>query len=68
MNNLRSSQAFVRAPRQQAQVFSLISIQLSTNNFADKAEELFEQDWEFENEYHTMLDGKLNVIVPRDNY
>ncbi|KXN92531.1 hypothetical protein AN958_05386 [Leucoagaricus sp. SymC.cos] len=29
---------------------------LSTNQFADKAEELFEHDWDFENEYHTMLD------------
>ncbi|KAF5353373.1 hypothetical protein D9756_008047 [Leucocoprinus leucothites] len=36
---------------------------LSTNDFADKAEELFEQDWDFENEYHTMLGGKWDHMM-----
>ncbi|KAF9450530.1 glycoside hydrolase family 115 protein [Macrolepiota fuliginosa MF-IS2] len=32
---------------------------LSTNDLADQAEELFEHDWDFENQYHTMLDGNM---------
>lgn len=36
---------------------------LSTNNFADKAEELFEHDWDLENEYHTMLNGKWDHMM-----
>lgn len=30
---------------------------------ADSAEDLFEHDWDLENEYHTMLDGTwLNPV------
>lgn len=31
---------------------------LSANTYADQAEDLFEYDFDFEEEYHTMLDGK----------
>jgi len=42
---------------------SLTFWKLSTNDFADKAEELFEHDWDMENEYHTMLDGMSFSVV-----
>lgn len=35
---------------------------LSTNALADQVESLFADDWELENRYHTILDGKLNVV------
>ena len=31
---------------------------LSTNNLADEVEQLFEQDYDLELEYHTILDGE----------
>ncbi|EKM75377.1 hypothetical protein AGABI1DRAFT_132277 [Agaricus bisporus var. burnettii JB137-S8] len=36
---------------------------LSTNDYADTAEELFEHDWDFENDYHTLLDGKWDHMM-----
>jgi len=64
MNNLRSSQAFVGSMRHLLSKYLLLtSWKLSTNDFADKAEELFEHDWDLENEYHTMLDGMSFRVV-----
>ena len=36
---------------------------LSTNNLADEVEQLFEQDYDLEHEYHTILDGKWDQYV-----
>ncbi|KAF7966554.1 hypothetical protein HWV62_37875 [Athelia sp. TMB] len=36
---------------------------LSTNALADQVESLFAQDWELENEYHTILDGKWDHMM-----
>lgn len=36
---------------------------LSTNDLADKVQELFEVDYDLEDEYHTILDGKWNHMM-----
>ncbi|KAH8117845.1 hypothetical protein DFH11DRAFT_1839415 [Phellopilus nigrolimitatus] len=36
---------------------------LSANDFADQVEELFEQDYELETEYHQLLDGKWDHMM-----
>ncbi|KZP08810.1 glycoside hydrolase family 115 protein [Athelia psychrophila] len=36
---------------------------LSTNALADKVESLFAEDWELENTYHTILDGKWDHMM-----
>ncbi|KAK7447067.1 hypothetical protein VKT23_014279 [Stygiomarasmius scandens] len=36
---------------------------LSTNDLADTAEMLFEKDFEFETDYHSLLDGKWNHMM-----
>ena len=36
---------------------------LSTNNLADLVQELFENDYDFEVQYHTMLDGKTYLWI-----
>ncbi|KZS95513.1 hypothetical protein SISNIDRAFT_438997 [Sistotremastrum niveocremeum HHB9708] len=36
---------------------------LSTNNLADEVQTLFEHDFDFETEYHTMLDGKWDHMM-----
>ena len=33
---------------------------LSTNNLADQVEDLFQQDYDLEVEYHSILDGKFH--------
>ena len=33
---------------------------LSTNEYAKQVEDLFERDYEIEQEYHGLLDGKWN--------
>ncbi|KAH8117865.1 hypothetical protein DFH11DRAFT_1541146 [Phellopilus nigrolimitatus] len=40
---------------------------LSANDFADQVEELFEQDYELETEYHQLLDGKWDQCVSSCN-
>ena len=35
--------------------------QLSTNQLADTVEELFENDYSIEQQYHTLLNGELNL-------
>ncbi|KAG8962878.1 hypothetical protein FRC03_003665, partial [Tulasnella sp. 419] len=36
---------------------------ISTNDLADLVEKLFEADYDIENQYHTMLDGKWNHMM-----
>ncbi|THH28766.1 hypothetical protein EUX98_g5425 [Antrodiella citrinella] len=36
---------------------------LSTNNYADQVEQLFEQDFDLETEYHSILDGKWDHMM-----
>ncbi|KAH8079833.1 hypothetical protein BXZ70DRAFT_1050614, partial [Cristinia sonorae] len=36
---------------------------LSTNNYADLVEQLFEQDYDIETQYHTLLNGKWNHMM-----
>ena len=35
--------------------------QLSTNQLADTVEELFEKDYNIEQQYHSLLNGELNI-------
>ena len=35
--------------------------QLSTNQLADTVQELFENDYNIEQQYHTLLNGELNL-------
>lgn len=37
--------------------------QLSTNQLADTVEELFENDYNIEEQYHTLLNGELNFLA-----
>ena len=37
-------------------------MQLSTNQLADTVEELFENDYNIEQQYHTLLNGELNFF------
>ncbi|TFY57677.1 hypothetical protein EVG20_g8452, partial [Dentipellis fragilis] len=36
---------------------------VSANDYADRVEEMFDRDWELENEYHTILDGKWDHMM-----
>ncbi len=37
---------------------------LSTNDLADQVEALFEQDYDLENQYHTILNGNSFLLLP----
>ena len=37
--------------------------QLSTNQLADTVEELFENDYNIEQQYHTLLNGEFNLLI-----
>ena len=60
MNNLRASQAIVGGSKRLTYAFVTNMQQLSTNQLADTVEELFENDYNFEQQYHTLLNGELN--------
>lgn len=47
-------------------IWSADFIQLSANQLADTVEQLFEQDFEYEQQYHTILNGK-SLFLP-SNY
>lgn len=36
---------------------------LSTNNYANLVEDLFEEDYKLETEYHSLLDGKWDHMM-----